>query len=105
MAVNRTGWAHMSPEVRERTRKKHAERLKAGETHPRSKTWRLLSPTGEYFETKQLRTFCEERGLSYAAFRNRAHAKSTTPIEKGPAKGWSLVLSIYYADYKRKFRT
>jgi hypothetical protein len=103
-SASRKDWAHMAPEVREKTRQELSRRQKekVGEKHPLAKTWRLLSPTGEYFETKELRIFCDKRGLSYSAFRNRAHAKSTVPIEKGPSKGWSLVLSVYYSTYKSR---
>lgn len=105
-SASRKDWAHMSPGVRERTRANLSARMsRVGEDHPKSKLWRLLSPAGEYFETRGLRVFCESRGLSYAAFRNRAAKKSMVPIEKGPSKGWSLVLSVYFKVYMKAATT
>ncbi len=65
-----------------------------GEKNSRSKTWTLMSPSGEVFVTKAMTDFCASRGLTYSAFRNRARMNLNLPLEKGPAKGWSLLSCI-----------
>jgi hypothetical protein len=66
-------------------------RQRRGEKNARSKTWVISSPTGEIFTTKAMGDFCNQHGLAYSAFRNRARENSRSPLVKGPSKGWSLL--------------
>lgn len=85
--------AHIPEEKRQLFREKLSQRQREnrGEKSPRSKTWTLMSPVGEIYVTRAMNDFCTQHGLSYSAFRNRSHENNTTPIDKGPSKGWSLL--------------
>jgi CRP-like cAMP-binding protein len=69
-------------------------RQRRGEKNARSKVWTISSPSGEIFTTKAMHDFCEGRGLSYSAFRNRSRENNRRPLEKGSAKGWSVLSCI-----------
>jgi hypothetical protein len=78
------------------TNRSEASRLKqgasiSGENNHAALEWTLLSPDNNVIVTKSLRQFCDDRGLAYIAFKNRRASGGSTPISKGPSKGWSLL--------------
>lgn len=70
---------------------REAGRRRRGLTHGRSKTWSLLSPSGKNHLTSACGDFCIEHGISYFALRNKATTKDTSPVSRGPTKGWSVL--------------
>jgi hypothetical protein len=92
-STNRQGWAHMDPLVRERARRQLSKRQseRRGALNHASLSWTLLSPDNKVHTTKALSDFCLQHGLAYTAFRNKRSSANTSPILKGPSKGWSLL--------------
>ena len=79
-------WARGVPESH-----REAARQRRGAASGRSKTWSLQDPKGKLHLTSACNDFCIEHGLSYYGLRNKAVANDTTPIVKGPSKGWSVL--------------
>lgn len=77
--------------VEERRRLAELASSRTGVAAARSKTWSLLSPNGKLHLTSSCRAFCEEHGLSYHGLRNKAVVGDTTPVQRGPSKGWSVL--------------
>lgn len=69
----------------------HKEAISAarsGEKCPRAKSWLVISPTGEKFIIKSLKTFCETHGLAITSMQMSVMRKS--PVSKGISKGWQV---------------
>lgn len=79
-------WARGIPEsLRAAARGRH------GVLHGRSKTWSILSPSGVHHLTSSCAEFCKDHEISYYGLRNKAITNDTTPIARGPSKGWSVL--------------
>lgn len=75
----------LTDEIKDKIRKNRTPVY--GENHPNSKTWKLVSPSGEiYIITGGLKSFCEKHKISFATM-----TAAIRYNRKGPRKnGWSI---------------
>lgn len=79
-------WARGIPEeLREQGRQRR------GPKNGKSKTWSIQAPNGKLHLTSACGDFCKEQGISYYGLRNKAVTNDTTPVARGPSKGWSVL--------------
>lgn len=73
-------------------REKQSERAtrRRGKDTSRAKTWSLLKPNGEKKLTSDCKVYCKEQGISYSALKRKAYLKDTSPVTRGPSKGWRV---------------
>lgn len=65
-------------------------RKNVGALNSRSKKWRLISPTGDIFETVSLRQFCIQHGLAAPSLQRAARLGRA--VSSGPSQGWAAQL-------------
>jgi hypothetical protein len=70
---------------------REAARARRGVKNGRSKTWSLQAPNGKLHLTSACGDFCKQLGISYYGLRNKAVTNDTTPVARGPSKGWSVL--------------
>lgn len=66
-------------------------KLRTGLLSARSKTWSLELPNKTSKLTSDCKNYCKIMNISYSALRNKAQSNDTSPIKKGPSKGWSVL--------------
>jgi hypothetical protein len=64
-------------------------KLRTGSRNPRAKMWKVISPSGNEFLTKDLVSFCKENGIWYRGFTN-CFRKSDGILKSGKNAGWKL---------------
>jgi hypothetical protein len=77
-----------STETRARIKKNHVPR--SGPNNTNSKTFQLISPTGENFQIfGNLKIFCADKGLPYSSVSKVL--RIGTCLTSGPTKGWKII--------------
>lgn len=85
---------HLNPKNPDKNRDSYSK-CNTGERNPRAKEYLLISPEGEKFQIKSLKTFCKERGLTYDTFCPRPNQRGGSTrlgntITKGRHIGWQV---------------
>lgn len=76
------------PESTKQKLKEHFSVARTGIGNPASKTWKVVSPSGEVYITSELVQFAKQHNISYVGLKSSFRSKR--PIQMGSSKGWQL---------------
>jgi len=54
-------------------------------------TWKIADARGEVFFVPDLKAFCEQHDLSYAAFKKKSREGDRTQVQHGKSAGWHVL--------------